>query len=80
MAARKTSRERSPAMNRRVDGVERKGARGGRTRFIFRDIGETDDMLQARIRAEIASGEASEDDRFVTFAWLEPEDDLESGP
>jgi len=24
------------------------------------------------MRAKIASGEASEDDRFVRFAWLEP--------
>jgi len=29
-------------------------------------------MVQARMRAKTASGEASEDDRFVTFAQPEP--------
>ena len=68
MAARKSSPERAPAMNRRVDGVERKNARSGRIRCILRDIGETRDMVQARMRAKIASGEASEDDRHVCLA------------
>jgi hypothetical protein len=52
-------------MNRRVDGAERKNACRGRIRFILRDIGETHDMVQARMRAKTGSGEASEDDRFV---------------
>jgi hypothetical protein len=29
--------------------------------------------VRARIRAAIASGEASPNDRFVTFTWTRPE-------
>jgi hypothetical protein len=65
-------KDKGARMNRRVDGGERTNACRGRIRFILREIGETHDMVQARMRAKIGSGEASEDDRFVTFAWPEP--------
>jgi hypothetical protein len=42
-------------------------------RFVWWDLDETYDMVEARIRARIASGEASENDEFVTFTWRRPE-------
>jgi hypothetical protein len=40
-----------------------------RLHYLWWDLDETYDMVQARIRAMIASGEASENDEFVTFTW-----------
>jgi hypothetical protein len=44
-----------------------------RTHLFFQDPDETDDVVQARINALIASGEASPSDRFVIFFWRSPE-------
>ena len=57
------------SLERRVCRVERAGASERRTHFVWRDTDETADVVQARIRATIASGEASPRDRFVTFSW-----------
>ena len=46
-----------------------------RLHYFWGHLHETDDMVQARIRAKIASGEASETDEFVIFSWRRPEDD-----
>jgi hypothetical protein len=47
------------------------GARAPKPRMhLFRwELDETYDMVEARIRARIASAEASAKDRFVTFTW-----------
>jgi hypothetical protein len=37
------------------------------------ELDEAYDAVQARIRASIASGEASPNDRFVTFTWRRSE-------
>jgi hypothetical protein len=41
--------------------------------FFWWELDETYDMVEARIRASIASGEASENDGFVTSTWRRPE-------
>ena len=46
-----------------------------RTHIFFGDTHETADVVQARIRAKIASGQASPGNRFVTFFWRAPEGD-----
>jgi hypothetical protein len=43
--------------------------------FCCWELGETREMVQARIRVRIGSGEASENDRFITFSWRRSEDD-----
>ena len=60
-------------LDRRVCRVEGAHAAQRRTHIFFRDPHETDDVVQARIRAEIASGQASPSDRFVMFFWRAPE-------
>jgi hypothetical protein len=62
-------------LDRRVCRVERAHTAQRRTHIFFRDTHETPDVVQARIRAKIASGQASPSDRFVTFFWRAPEDD-----
>jgi hypothetical protein len=42
---------------------------------LLQDEGETDEIVQARIRAKIARGDASPHDRFVTFFWKPLDDD-----
>jgi hypothetical protein len=63
-----------PARDRRFCGVERLRAVPRRTHTFFGEPNETDEVVQARINAKIASGQASPGDRFVTFSWL-PDDD-----
>jgi len=58
---------------RKADRVEKDRAPEPRMRFFWWDLDESYDMVQARIRASIASGEASPNDRFVTFTWRRPE-------
>jgi hypothetical protein len=40
---------------------------------VWWELNEPDDAVQARIRAKIASGEASPSDRFATFTWSRSE-------
>jgi hypothetical protein len=63
------------SLERRVRGVERARAAQRQMRFIWQDTDETSEEVQARIRARIASGEASPTDQFVTFSWRSPADD-----
>jgi hypothetical protein len=58
---------------RLADRVEKDRAPEPRMHFFWWELDETYDMVEARIRARIASGEASENDRFVTFTWRRPE-------
>jgi hypothetical protein len=50
-------------------------AAAARTHYLWWNLEETHDMLQARIRAMIASGEAGENDEFITFTWTRSADD-----
>jgi len=63
------------SLERRVDGLERARAARCRTHYLFRGMGETYAQVQTRIRAMIASGEASRSDRFITFSWRDPAGD-----
>ena len=60
---------------RKADRMEKDRAPEPRMHFFWWEEDETYDMVQARIRARITSGEASESDRFVTFTWRRPEGD-----
>ena len=64
-----------PSLARRVRGVERARAAHRQMRFIWQGTDETSAEVQARIRARIASGEASPTDEFVTFTWRSPAND-----
>jgi hypothetical protein len=44
-----------------------------RDRYFWWEQDEPREAVRARIRAAIASGEASPHDRFVTFTWKRPE-------
>jgi hypothetical protein len=50
-----------------------------RKHYIWWNLEETHDMLQARIRAMIDRGEAGENDEFITFTWTRSEDDNPGG-
>ena len=54
---------------RRLARIEHAVAAQRRVHYLFREMDETDDLVQARIRAMIASGEARPSDRFVIFSW-----------
>jgi hypothetical protein len=60
---------------RKADRMAKDRAPAPRTHIFWWELDETRDMVRARIRACIASGEASENDRFVTFTWTRPEGD-----
>jgi hypothetical protein len=60
---------------RKAERMVRDRAPKPRMHFFWWELDETYDMVEARIRARIASGEASENDDFVTFTWRRPEDD-----
>jgi hypothetical protein len=64
-----------PSMLRKADRIAKDRALKPRMHFFWWGLDETCDMVQARVRAKIASGEASENDRFVTFSWRRSEDD-----
>jgi hypothetical protein len=57
---------------RRFGRLQQAHAAQRRTHTFFQDPHETEDMVQARIRAKIASGQASPSDRFVIFFWRDP--------
>jgi hypothetical protein len=61
------------ALQRRIEAVAKKvHAPAPRMRFLFQETDETHEQLRARFRAMIASGQASENDRLVSFHWLPP--------
>jgi hypothetical protein len=57
------------SLARRFGGVERARAGQRRDRYLWKKADETDEMVDARIEAMIARGEASRNDRFVIFSW-----------
>jgi hypothetical protein len=64
-----------PSLVRKADRMAKDRAPKPRMHFFWWEEDETRDMVRARIRAKIAGGEASENDRFVTFSWRRPEGD-----
>jgi hypothetical protein len=62
-----------PSALRKADRVAKARAPKPRMHFFWWALDETHEMVEARIRAAIASGEASPNDRFVTFTWTRPE-------
>ena len=64
-----------PSMVRKADRIAKDRTPKPRMHFFWWELDETYDMVQARMRAKIASGEASENDRFVVFSWTRPEED-----
>jgi hypothetical protein len=62
-------------LERRIDRLEKASAARRRPRYLFRGMDETWAQVEARMRAMIASGEASRDDQFVMFEWRSSADD-----
>jgi hypothetical protein len=60
---------------RKADRVAKARAPKPVMRFLWWDLDEPYEAVEARIREKIARGEASEHDRFVTFTWTRPEDE-----
>jgi len=44
-----------------------------RIRYIWQNLGESDEAVQARIRAMMDGGELHETDEITIFRWHEPE-------
>jgi hypothetical protein len=61
-----------PSLRRRVSCMERVLMARRRDHYLWQDEDETDEALRARIRARIESGEATPNDRFITFRWRSP--------
>jgi hypothetical protein len=64
---------------RKAARVEKDRAPKPEMRFLWWDLDEPYEAVEARIRAKIARGEASEHDCFVTFTWTRPERDGADG-
>ena len=64
-----------PSVLRKADRIAKGRAPTPRMHFFWWELNETRAMVRARIRAKIASGEARENDRFVTFSWKRSEGD-----
>ena len=64
-----------PSVIRKADRVAKERTPKPRMRFFWWEEDETREMVQARIRAEIASGEAAKNDRFIIFTWRRPENE-----
>ncbi len=64
-----------PSAIRKADRVAKARAPKPRMHFFWWEQNETKDMVQARIRAKIAGGQARRNDRFVIFTWRRPEDE-----
>jgi hypothetical protein len=60
------------ALLRRLLRIERHCSGPRRTRFIWQDEGEGEDVIAARKREMIARGVARPTDRFITIGWRAP--------
>jgi hypothetical protein len=58
---------------RKADRIAKERAPKRRTRYFWWGQDEPREAVRARIRAAIASGEASRDDCFVICTWTRPE-------
>jgi hypothetical protein len=68
-----------PSLLRKADRMKKDRAPAPRVHIFWWELDETYDMVQARIRAKIASGEASESDRFITYTWTRPKGEGANG-
>jgi hypothetical protein len=58
------------SLQRRLDALAKKiYTAEPRVRFVFKDEGDTDEVVEAKKRALIASGAASPQDRIIPFCW-----------
>ena len=62
------------ALPRRLLRIERHCSGPRRTRFIWQDEGEGEDVIAARKREMIARGVARPTDRFITIGWRAPDE------
>jgi hypothetical protein len=62
-----------PSVVRKAHRIAEYRAPKPRMHFLWCEQDEPRDAVRARIRAMIASGEASPNDRLVTFTWTRPE-------
>jgi hypothetical protein len=67
------------SMVRKADRIAKDRAPKPRMHIFWWEQNETHAQVEARIRAKIASGEASETDQFVTFTWTRPEGEGSNG-
>ena len=63
------------SLARRVSRVEQRCSAPRQTRFIWLELEEGEDVIEARKRAMIASGTARPHDRFVPIGWGTPNPD-----
>jgi hypothetical protein len=63
---RRSLQRRLNALAKKIYAAER------HPRILWKETTETDDQIQARIRAMIASGKASANDRFYAIGWPPP--------
>jgi hypothetical protein len=68
-----------PSLLRKADRMTKDRTPEPRVHIFWWELDETYDMVEARIRAKIASGEASESDRFITYTWTRPKGDGAGG-
>jgi hypothetical protein len=62
------------SLQRRLDALAKKIYSAERPpRILWQETTETDAQVQARIRAMIASGKASANDKFCALGWRPPE-------
>jgi hypothetical protein len=69
-----------PSVLHKADRIAKARAPEPRMHFFWWDLRETRAMVRARIRATIASGEASRYDRFVICTWTREEGDGAGDP
>jgi hypothetical protein len=58
---------------RKAERIAKNRAPKPRMHYFWWELNETREQLRARIRAKIASGEASENDCGVIFTWTRPD-------
>jgi hypothetical protein len=70
-ARRERSRNEAmkPSMVCKAERVEKDRAPEPRMHIFWWELDETYDKVEARISAQIASGEASPNDRFIVYSW-----------
>jgi hypothetical protein len=61
--------------DRRLDRLEKACAAPARIRFVWQGENETQEQVEAKMRAMIANGEASPRDRLIIYKWNASADD-----
>jgi hypothetical protein len=68
------------SMVRKVEQVAKERVPEPRTHILWWELDEPRDIVRTRIRAMIASGEASRNDRFIVLSWTRDDDGPENDP